>query len=274
MKALICEGGGFKTAFTAGVLDAWIASNYHPFDIFIGVSGGAVIMSSYISKQYKRGWELEHALHTNPSLTSIRRAIKGGYYLELDIIEQIWDNITPFDYATANNAANKIIEFSCTNLQTGDPVYISPKEYQWKRYLRATSTLPLVAQCPFMLEELPLVDGAFGAPVPVQRAIELGATDITVIRVNPGDILGSRLNKVVSNYLLKNKYPAIDYLMQHEEAVYRAVVDIMDAPPEGVTIKRILPKQIQSGILSTKMKMLEQDYRLGLEQGLDFLHQL
>lgn len=274
MKALICEGGGFKTAFTAGVLDAWLCANYAPFDIFLGVSGGAVVMASYTVKQYKRGWELVSELQSDASLTSFSRFVKGGYFLELDLIEHIWDRITPFDEERASQLVrNKIIEFTCTNLQTGEPIFIRPKKGNaWKRYLRATSTLPLVSQCPLVIENQPLVDGAFSAPIPIQRAIDLGATDITIIRTNlDSNIWGTRWSKMMSNYLLKNNFPAINQLMQEEDEIYKQIALLIKNPPKGVSIQTIVPQAMQSKVLNAKSDALKNDYRAGLEAGLDFL---
>lgn len=274
MKALICEGGGFKTAFTAGVLDAWISANYVPFDIFLGVSGGAVVMASYTVEQYKRGWELVSELQSDASLTSFSRFVKGGYFLELDLIEYIWDRITPFDEERATELVqNKIVEFSCTNLHTGKPVFIRPeKGGDWKQYLRATSTLPVVSKCPLIIEEDALVDGAFSAPIPIQRAIDLGATDITIIRTNlNSEIWGTRWSKMMSSYLLKNSFPAINDLMQKEDEIYKEISNLIEHPPQGVSIQTIVPEAMQSKVLTAKSEALKNDYRAGLEQGLDFL---
>ena len=46
--AIVVEGGGFKSAFSAGVLDSFIINNFDPFDIYVGVSGGAMNLTSYI----------------------------------------------------------------------------------------------------------------------------------------------------------------------------------------------------------------------------------
>ncbi|CAA6827576.1 MAG: Patatin family protein [uncultured Aureispira sp.] len=274
MKALICEGGGFKTAFTAGVLDAWISAQYAPFDIFLGVSGGAAVMACYTVEQYKRGWELVSELHSDSSLTSFSRFVKGGYFLELDLIDYIWDRITPFDKEKATQLVqNKIVEFACTDLHAGVPIFIRPAQgSDWKRYLRATSTLPYVSECPLVIDEQELVDGVFAAPIPVQRAIELGATDITVIRTNSdSNTWGTRRSKMMSNYLLKNNFPAINQLMQKEDEVYKQVADLIKSPPKGVSIQTIVPQAMQSKVLSTKAEALKMDYRAGLEDGLDFL---
>ncbi|MCH2021256.1 MAG: patatin family protein [Saprospiraceae bacterium] len=272
MKALVCEGGGFKTAFTTGVLDAWIASDYFPFDIFIGVSGGAVVMSSYISRQYKRGWELMEELLADRDLTSVSRFVKGGYYLELDLIEHVWDKITPFDNnIAASITKDKIVKFVCTHARTGNAIYISPDIKQWKYYLRASSALPFVSKCPVIIDKQELVDGFFVDPLPVKHAIDIGATEITVIRTNRNEDIGSRFNQLLSGYLLKSDFPVLDKLMKKEKEIYTKVVSLLKNPPKGVAVNTILPDEILSGRLTSKPKALKQDYLQGLEKGLDYL---
>ena len=48
-KTLIVQGGGFRTGFTAGILDAFMVLGYCPFDQIIGNSGGAISASYYLS---------------------------------------------------------------------------------------------------------------------------------------------------------------------------------------------------------------------------------
>lgn len=48
--ALVIEGGGFKSVFSAGVLDAFLINKFNPFDIYIGVSSGAMCLSYYVSR--------------------------------------------------------------------------------------------------------------------------------------------------------------------------------------------------------------------------------
>ena len=53
--ALVLEGGGMRGIFTAGVLDFFLEKNIE-VDNLIGVSAGAALGASYVSKQYKRGF--------------------------------------------------------------------------------------------------------------------------------------------------------------------------------------------------------------------------
>ena len=81
--AIIVEGGGFKSAFTAGILDSFIINKFFPFQIYMGVSGGAMNLTSYISRQYKRNINIISAMSESTSFISIVRFLKGGNYMEL-----------------------------------------------------------------------------------------------------------------------------------------------------------------------------------------------
>ena len=87
--ALIVEGGGFKSAFTAGVLDSFISHNYYPFQLYVGGSGGAMNLTSYISKQYKRNFNIISTMSQNTNFISIVRFLKGGNYMELRYMQEI-----------------------------------------------------------------------------------------------------------------------------------------------------------------------------------------
>ena len=56
--SLVIEGGGFKSVFSAGVLDAFLINQFNPFDIYIGVSSGAMCLSYYLANQYKAYFSL------------------------------------------------------------------------------------------------------------------------------------------------------------------------------------------------------------------------
>ena len=47
--ALVIEGGGFKSVFSAGILEAFLMNKFNPFDIYIGVSSGAMCLSYYVA---------------------------------------------------------------------------------------------------------------------------------------------------------------------------------------------------------------------------------
>lgn len=49
--ALVCEGGGQRGIFTAGVLDEFMRAQFNPFDLYLGTSAGAQNLSAFICNQ-------------------------------------------------------------------------------------------------------------------------------------------------------------------------------------------------------------------------------
>ena len=99
---IIVEGGGFKSAFTAGILDAFTINKFDPFHMYVGVSGGAMNLTSYISKQYKRNIKIILDIGANTHFISLIRFLKGGNYIELQYLIDITANKYPFNVEDAN----------------------------------------------------------------------------------------------------------------------------------------------------------------------------
>ena len=47
--ALIVEGGAMRGAFSTGVLDGFLAEEFRPFDLYIGVSAGAANLAAFLA---------------------------------------------------------------------------------------------------------------------------------------------------------------------------------------------------------------------------------
>ena len=92
--ALVIEGGGFKSVFTAGVLDAFLVNKFNPFDIYIGVSSGAMCLSYYVSSQYKSYFSLSKEVSVDKKFLSYRHAISEQGYMDLNFLTK---------YAKQNN---------------------------------------------------------------------------------------------------------------------------------------------------------------------------
>jgi predicted patatin/cPLA2 family phospholipase len=52
---LVTQGGGQRGIFTAGVLDAFMMSDFDPFDEFYGTSAGALNLCAYVCRQHTLG---------------------------------------------------------------------------------------------------------------------------------------------------------------------------------------------------------------------------
>ena len=77
-RVLILEGGGFKTSFTAGVLDAFMLYGYRNFDVVVAVSGGALAGSYYLANQFGDYYNSMKDFCKDPNFISFSKAFSEG----------------------------------------------------------------------------------------------------------------------------------------------------------------------------------------------------
>ena len=272
--ALVIEGGGFKSVFSAGVLDAFIMSKYNPFDIYIGVSSGAMSLSYYISGQYKEYFSISKSILTSKKFLSYKHALEEEGYMNLDFLT---------DYAKKNNPLklqsiiklikNKLFYIVATSLENGEAVYLRPNKQNIYKCLQATSSLPFFTKGKFKINGVELMDGAWADPIPVKSAADFGATKIIVIRPYPLDyrLKGLSYLGILAGYWWRN-YPAVSENFFNGNDNYNNAVDFLKSKHKNIDVIQINPeKTLKSGVVSTKVEDLIEDYHCGLEKGMDFL---
>ena len=236
MKALIVEGGGFKSAFTAGVLDSFIANKYDPFDLYIGVSGGAMNLTSYISMQYKRNIDIISNISENTNFVSIIRFLKGGNYVELNYLHEVATKKYPFHQSSANNNLNSgDFKVVVTDYESGKPAYLSVKKYGWNDSIRATSTLPIAIRGYFEINNKKYIDGGLTDPLPAKQVYKWGYKDIVLLRTNPIDINPDwNIESLYAPYFYKDN-AKIQKLISRNNIIYSNAQKYINAPPNTHT---------------------------------------
>ncbi len=271
--ALVIQGGSLRSVFTSGVLDSFMAADFNPFDIFIGVSGGSMCMSYYLANQYKATYEILHTIAADPNFINIRQLFATEGYVNLSYLESFAHNNMPLDLKKVNQMAMKhTIEVVATNMADGEPVYIRPSIEKWFTALRASSTLPFLTRGYCMYEGLRLMDGGWSDPIPVERAVHLGASKIVVIRTLPAF---RKLEKSYFGWLgaiWHRDNPALSRRFSEDHVYYNQTIDYIAENPDNVEIVQIAPeKDLATGSYSTSQFKLNLDYRLGLDLGLQFV---
>lgn len=272
-KTLIVQGGGFRTGFTAGVLDAFMALDYHPFDHVIGNSGGAISASYYLSKQYGSCLKAMHLLAGDPDFVKLKHAIQERGYMNIDYLRSVANELVPFSVESGEIALeNNKVHFVTTNRATGLPEYLSPTGKDWIEIVIASSTLPFVTKGVHQVRGMDLMDGGWGDPIPVQWAVDQGSSNFIIIRTSHinrkvsqtwPDYLGSiyyRSNKELSECFAKN------------HTIYNDTMDFLSAPPDHVSIEQIWPEEsLKCSSYSYSLEGINSDYRYGLQVGIDFV---
>lgn len=185
--ALVTQGGGQRGIFTAGVLDAFLLSNFDPFDEFYGTSAGALNLCSYLCRQHGLGKAFITELTTSPEFFNLIRYIRNKQYLGLEwALERIQDYPYKLDVDLGRKALRGRGAFAAvTNAQTLADQYLPILGDEWRDTMVATCAIPKLYQGPVAIDDQMFVDGGVSASIPVQEAWRQNARNIIVIRTEP-----------------------------------------------------------------------------------------
>ncbi len=270
---LIIEGGGFKTAFTAGILDLFITYGYLPFNRFYGISGGATALSYLLSQQYNACFSGLLHLANDKEFVKMNRLLSNQGYMNIDYLRKIATEIVPLDFGKAlKNTKDKEVRFVATKIKNGKPAYLEPTKKNWIDSVIASSTLPFVTKGRHKVDGVAYMDGGWSDPLPVQKAYKTGSREMLVIRTKPVDLKHSQSwpDFFGSFYHRDNKGLANCFESSHLK--YNDSIDFMSQPPKDCVVKQIAPKRLlKSTTYTYSISTLKKDYRYGLEIGLNFL---
>lgn len=273
--ALVIEGGGFKSVFSAGVLDAFLINKFNPFDICIGVSSGAMSLSYYIANQYKIYFLLSKEVSMNKEFLGYSHALSEQGYMDLKFLAEYAKKTNPLDLQNIKEYTKKKQFYIVgTNLDNGEAVYLKPTKQNTYKCLRATSSLPFFTKGRCQIGGVELMDGAWADPIPAKSAAKFGADKIIVIRPYP---IGYKMNGLsylglFAGYWWKNNPQVRDnFFKEHNN--YSAAVDFLTKKNKNIEILQICPDNfLKSGVVGTSKEALTKDYHCGLEKGMDFLN--
>jgi predicted patatin/cPLA2 family phospholipase len=120
-----------------------------------------------------------------------------------------------------------------------------------------------------MVDDRPYADGGVSDPIPIRRALEDGATDITVVLTHRPDF---RL-KPIPRWLGKVAYPefpAVGRTWTDRQCVaYNSALDLMKQPPAGVRLLVFSPlRPLPVGYLTIAQKRIDAALALGHDEAL------
>ncbi len=274
-KALIVEGGGQRGVFSFGITDTFIKKNYDPFDIYIGVSNGVAVLYWYLIREQDNN--LDKMLYAasgdyfsyknifnGKDIFNVHQMYKDGEKIFKPNLEKIKDNLNEKKYiSVVTDAAEANAEY----------YYFGDKE--WTQKMIASGTLPILVRTPSLINGRRKFDGGITDPLPVEKAYEMGAKKIIIIRTYEKEF---RRKLKLENYigaLLSRKYPKLRKALLEHDKTYNRALDFMNSPPKDCEIVQLCPpKKLKSKRDSKSIETLKADYNLGkrvAEEYLDFL---
>jgi len=272
-KALVVQGGGFRTGFTAGILDAFMAFDYNPFDQYVGVSGGAIATSYYLSKQRTATFNAMKFLAEDPEFVKFVRVMRDKGYMNIDRLRSVAINQVPFEFEKAINARlGKNVHFVATNRDTGQPEYLDPTPEDWIESVIASCTLPFVTKGTHAVKGMDLMDGGWSDPLPIEWAVENGATDIVVIRTSD---ITKRASQSWPDYfgsIFFRNQKRLSECFSNSHQKYNDALDFLENLPAGINIQQIWPEDgLKCTTYSYSVNSIKADYRYGLHVGMKFI---
>ncbi|WP_104399333.1 patatin-like phospholipase family protein [Vibrio penaeicida] len=185
--ALVAQGGGQRGIFTAGVLDAFLLSDFDPFNTYYGTSAGALNLCAYICRQAGLGRSFLLDLTTQPEFFSLFGYIRNKQTLDID-----WalDKVSHYPYKLdvdlgRNQLAGKNAFASVTDAVHLQDHYLPMLEDNWVNVLKATCAIPRLYKGEVVIDGTRYLDGGVSASIPVQEAWRTGSRCIVVIRTEP-----------------------------------------------------------------------------------------
>jgi len=270
--ALIIEGGGQRGVFSFGITDTFISRNFDPFDIYIGVSNGVAVLCWYLIRE------------TDNNLDKMLYAAKGDYlsYKNLftgkDILKfhQMYEDgkkmFKPSMEKIKNNLAGKEYIAVVTDAIGANAEYYSFGDDEWMPKMIASGTLPLLVRTPSLINGRRKFDGGIADPLPAQKAYEMGAKKIIIIRTYEKKF---RRKLKFENYLgalLSREYPKLrKALLEHDKTYNRALDFINNPPPDCEILQLCPPKKLKSKRDSKNIEVLKADYKLGKRVAEEYL---
>ncbi len=217
---LVLEGGGMRGLYTAGVLEFFLERNMF-FPYTIGVSAGACMAASYLSKQKGRNKKVNTGLVSDPRYLSYRNLFLRRELFGMDFLfDEIPKRIVPFDFETFLKAEEQFV-VGTTNCRTGEATYFNKRDHgkDMLKIIRASSSLPFISSV-VEYDQKYLLDGGLVDPIPVKQAQRDGfkRNIVVMTKVETYKKQPSKLATLAT--LFYRKHPAIAKLLKERHLVY------------------------------------------------------
>ncbi|MDN2480759.1 patatin-like phospholipase family protein [Vibrio agarivorans] len=181
---LVTQGGGQRGIFTAGVLDAFMMSDFDPFDEFYGTSAGALNLCAYLCRQHTLGRRFLLDVTTSDDFFSLFGFLKRHRYLNLEWgFEQLKQYPLKLDLDLGRQVLGDRKAYAAvTCADTLKDRYLPMLQDDWFSVLVATCAIPYLYRDSVAVGSHRYYDGGISAAIPIQQAWRNNARTIITIR--------------------------------------------------------------------------------------------
>jgi len=238
-RALVISGGGCKGAFAIGAIE-YLLERFNEWEIIVGTSTGALIAPLVAGGKFDLAKEIYSNVKTEDLIKQYcwltlpwRSSIYNDKGLR-KIIDKNYDERLHHYLRGSFGAPD--VEVCTVNLNSGKICYWSPKDLSREEFcnaLSASSNQPgfMPPRKIYWNDDEYYVDGGVREIIPIERAIELGASEITAIVLEPSGVCA-----------VEGEFDRIPRIMLR--SLRLMTVEIReDDIPKGVNLKIIRPDE-------------------------------
>lgn len=278
-RALIVEGGALRSVFSAGLLDAFLAHQFNPFDLYLGVSAGACNLLGFLSTNSRalsagnnaavmprdNTLDFYTAVAGDRRFLNYRRFLLGGDLINLSwLIDTLFLRLSDSLQTLDLNSTALVI--ATTEVSSGLPRFTRATATNLRDTLAATMSLPLLHRDFPLLDGCAQTDGGVAANIPIAEALRRGASQVMMVRSRPRDYVKT---DTLAHRWIRHRlrsHSALVATMRRRCELHDEAVAQLRAPPPGVQIVDVCPPpEFAAGRFARSRQQLSHGYEAGLE---------
>lgn len=265
--AIVCEGGGMRGVFTAGVLQSFLEADFVA-DALIGVSAGASNGCSYVSKQKGRGRRTNIDYCGDKRYLSIGNFLRDGSIFGMDFVfGELPQKLDPFDFATFEASPCNFYA-GATDVHTGQIHYFGKQDMD-KDFtpIRASCSLPMLSNI-VQFQGHEYLDGGIAEPIPVNKALQEGCDKIIVILTRERGYVKKPQSFRTLYSRQYRKYPAFVRAMDLRHVVYNQTLrEIAQLEKQGIVSVIAPPAPLPVDRFGQDKQKMITSYTIGMDCG-------
>ncbi len=227
-SCIVLEGGGLRGAFTSGVLEYFLEKDIN-FERVIGVSAGACIGASYLSKQKGRNRKVNVEYPSDKRYMGFRHLITTGSYFNMKFVfGELPTTLVPFDEKAFFKSPAEF-DVITTSLESGERVVFTKPEIAnigIDKVLIASSSIPLLSQSVNIDGQL-FYDGGVADSIPVKYALSKHEK-VVVVLTRPRGYRKKELKNSLPFKFAFRKHPEFLATLLNRNSQYNKTLDFCD----------------------------------------------
>lgn len=272
---LICEGGGTKAAYTAGVLECFLDQEIE-FPYTAGISAGAFILTGFVSKQKDRlritGIEATNRKEAVGFYPMLHEKAVFGIQSTYDYVEEK----AKLDFSAFKNSPTEL-EMGLYNIENGAIEYFNKSQYTEDGAVVKAACSLLMLTHPVVIQGRRYMDGGLIDMIPIEQAVKQGCDKVIFISTKEANYVrkpAPNWQLTLANMIYRKEKYVVEDLKKRHINYQKQWQMVKDLEKEGKAL--ILRPSCDMGITryTTDHEKISKWYELGVSDTLNMIDEI